>query len=226
MRLPVSASQTPANSDVVDADLLLAVKLHLTDLRVRRRPEAAGQRAWEQFYFICDPLLRAYVAAAGVAPNERADCLQEAWLRLVRELPQFDFDPRRAPFTAWLRVLARNTAIDRMRRAAQWAATSGSATLQEHAPGAPSAEESNVQTMENRELAYQILQKLARNVTTTNYRIARQRWVDGQTVTEIAAKAGLTAHQVSARLYRMKKLLREQEAAAAPAAGPPSRLTR
>lgn len=207
MRLSASAGPSPSHSDVVDADLLLAVKLHLADLRVQRRPEAASQRAWEQFYFICDPLLRAYVAAAGVSPNERADCVQEAWLRLVRELPEFDFDPKRAPFTAWLRVVARNTAIDRMRRGAQWAATGGSASLQEHTAAA--VNDRDTEAIGNRELAYQVLQKLARNVTSTNYEIARQRWVDGQAVTEIAAKVGLTAHQVSARLHRMKKVLQD-----------------
>src|SRR5262245_31310954 len=88
-------------------------------LRCRAQRLAPGWRlcqAWEQFYRLCDPLLRGFARASRAPWADLDDCVQLAWVELVRRLPWFRYDPRRGRFRSWLYGVVHGKVIDLYRR--------------------------------------------------------------------------------------------------------------
>ncbi|MGY3233163.1 RNA polymerase sigma-70 factor (ECF subfamily) [Bradyrhizobium sp. USDA 4448] len=70
-------------------------------------------RAFSALHMITRGRLRRIALAVGVAPHDVEDVLQETYLKIWRNAPQFNAE--RAPAMAWMSAIVRNTAIDHLR---------------------------------------------------------------------------------------------------------------
>ena len=75
--------------------------------RLRVHPDS---RTWERFVHLYSPLLLVWVTRAGFT-NDAADVVQEALIRLIKDLPRYERRPG-VPFRAWLRRVVLNTVRD------------------------------------------------------------------------------------------------------------------
>src|SRR3954471_10251517 len=96
---------------------------HASLLERLRLPEE--QAAWERFVQLYTPLLHRMALRLSVPETDEADLLQEVFAVLVRELPEFKYDPRLL-FRGWLwTVLANKWREQRRRRSVSTGADSG-----------------------------------------------------------------------------------------------------
>jgi RNA polymerase sigma-70 factor (ECF subfamily) len=67
-------------------------------------------RDWEQFVRIYEPLLRKLISRAGVPLHEVPDILQDLFVRILKNISQFQ--SHRGRFRAWLRAIVKNRIHD------------------------------------------------------------------------------------------------------------------
>jgi RNA polymerase sigma-70 factor (ECF subfamily) len=84
------------------------------DPRIIERAARGDSAAFGQIYTHTAAGIRRYVRTIIWNPWDAEDVTQEVFVKILVGLPQYD--PRRAPFSAWTLRVARNAAIDHMRR--------------------------------------------------------------------------------------------------------------
>jgi RNA polymerase sigma-70 factor (ECF subfamily) len=82
-------------------------------IRVRNPADA---RAWGEFVALYEPLLTAYVRQKGLGAEDARDVVQEVFARLVKALPGFELDRKRARFRTWLWQVCQSALGDWARR--------------------------------------------------------------------------------------------------------------
>jgi RNA polymerase sigma-70 factor (ECF subfamily) len=73
---------------------------------LREHPDDAA--AWQRFDTLCRHLLRGWLRRYRLQPHDADDLVQQALEVVVRELPHFEYHPRRGAFPAWLRAILGN----------------------------------------------------------------------------------------------------------------------
>jgi RNA polymerase sigma-70 factor (ECF subfamily) len=93
--------------------------------RLREHPDDAA--AWQRFDTLCRPMLRDWLRRYCLQPHDADDLVQQALEVVVRELPHFEYDPRRGTFPAWLRAILGNRLREfwRSRKGRPWATGPG-----------------------------------------------------------------------------------------------------
>jgi RNA polymerase sigma-70 factor (ECF subfamily) len=74
----------------------------------RLRDTPGDNDAWRCFHDIYRPLLTSWLRRHGLQNHDLDDLLQEILAAVVRALPQFQYDPARGRFRAWLRTILVN----------------------------------------------------------------------------------------------------------------------
>jgi RNA polymerase sigma-70 factor, ECF subfamily len=70
--------------------------------------------AWDRFVELYSPLLFHWAKQLGQQDSDAADLVQDVFLRLLRKLPDFQYDPQRS-FHCWLKTLFLNQHHERHR---------------------------------------------------------------------------------------------------------------
>jgi len=133
------------------------------------------------------------------------DLFQETWCELIARWHKIveTFDPRKGPFTGWLRCVVRNTLVDQLRKT-RWPPPRRSGMHGESTRVDPNAgPEEECARRELEVLVQEILAILQSRVNGLNYQVFYQRAIQERTVSEIAIKLGLSSDEVSKRHERM-----------------------
>ena len=155
---------------------------------------AGNERAWQTLYDGAFGPLYTYVHWRCGGHTDRADeVVQETWLTAVRRIDSFD--PDRGSFLAWLRGIAANVLRNQQRRA-------GPVPLRPRDDASPPAD-----VLEARERSAEIARALAE--LPEHYEAAlRAKYLDEQTVEQIAADTHETAKAVESLLTRARQAFR------------------
>ncbi|MGC8638282.1 MAG: sigma-70 family RNA polymerase sigma factor [Isosphaeraceae bacterium] len=163
---------------------------------------------------LLDALLKRSAAWRGVQTCDRDDCVQDAWLALFVEHPDWCLaDPR---CRAWLRSVVRNKAVDVVRRlqrhpdepldeqafVSHWAESSDDPGDRETCPGSSRAE-----------LIATIVEVL-NGLRDETRLILVQRGQEGRAYAEIGKELGLTTQQVRSRYNWVRHWVQERVAGA------------
>ncbi len=160
---------------------------------------AGDERAWQEWYHESFAGLYAYVAWRCAGLRDLADeVVQDTWLIAVRRIRRFD--PAAGSFQAWLRGIAANVLRNHLRRraAAQTLPLSG-----EHP-----APDAAAQAAADRERAERIARTLA-GLPERYEAVLRAKYLDQQTVAQIAAAQGETPKAIESLLTRARQAFRE-----------------
>ena len=162
---------------------------------------AGDERAWQTWYEEAYAGLRAYVGWRCAGLGDLADeAVQETWLAAVRRIRSFD--PERAPFAAWLRGIAAHVLRNLLRRRA--------ARAGKFLPlnGEVAADSSAEAALDSRDRAERIACALA--ALPDRYEAVLQaKYLDQQSVAEMAAAWGETPKAVESLLTRARQAFRE-----------------
>lgn len=214
----------PGNGEDPDRELLVLVQEYL---RRRVLGGHAGRKeveAWDRFYQVYNPLIRYYIIInhLPLAEEDVRDCVQEIWKELIVRLPRFRTDPTRARFSTWLRILARNKAVDVLRRQRRASfdryghhVLASLPSEQKDDPGA------HCEQADTQDEYRKVLGNLSRQLPRRTELILRLRWIEGCPVADIAAALGLTIPQVWTLNHRGVKRLRQLLTRSAKTGGDP-----
>jgi RNA polymerase sigma factor (sigma-70 family) len=157
---------------------------------------------WDRFYAFCDGAIRTALASRPLQPADREDCRQEIWMELLAtRMSRF----RGGDLRSWLAALARNKAVDAVRRSRRRPV--GLAIDPETRPAGPF--EGPCAADESRSLVWSALAALERRVETRSFLVFFLRWIEGWSFIEIAAHLGLTPEQARLRHHRTKEKFRQ-----------------
>lgn len=196
----------------IEPDLLADTQSYLEARCWGMPPIPRLVEAWERFYRSYDPLIRRCVAGYPMTEEDRFDCVQEAWTEVIARLGRFRYDPRRGRLRTWLHALARNKAVDVIRRRHRHPVERLSGEAEGSLPGRdPDPAEDYVRRCE-RDMVRGAICQLSKKIHQCSYRVVYLRWIEGRTVPEIAVALGLTPQQVHFRHHRaMRKFRRLME---------------
>jgi RNA polymerase sigma-70 factor, ECF subfamily len=165
--------------------------------------------AWEGFYGFYAPRIRTFLKRWALSEADRSDCVQDVWHEVVAHLAHFGHDPGRARLSTWLMTLARNKAVDVIRRRSRHAIESlgdhEDLVAMDPRPD-PAATYERARTLAQ---VRSVLDELSHQVSRTSFQVLYLRWIEGRPTAEVAAVLALTPEQVRFRTHRMKRKLRE-----------------
>jgi RNA polymerase sigma-70 factor (ECF subfamily) len=83
---------------------------------IRRLPDAADARAWDEFVGLYGPLVYGTARRNGLQPADADDVVQQVLAAVARAVESWLARRDRGPFRAWLLSIARNAAINALTR--------------------------------------------------------------------------------------------------------------
>jgi RNA polymerase sigma-70 factor (ECF subfamily) len=83
---------------------------------IRRLPDAADARAWDEFVQVYGPLIYRLARKRGLQPADADDVVQQVLAAVVRSVEEWLARRDRGPFRAWLLTIARNLAVNTLAR--------------------------------------------------------------------------------------------------------------
>jgi len=168
-------------------------------MRGEREPDWAD---WDRFYAYCDGWIVTALERQPIQPADREDCRQEIWAELLAtRMSRF----HGGSLAAWLVTLARNKAVDTIRRARRQPIGSAIESLEQTA-GDPRA---LGPVEERRSVVWQALADLERRVEQRSYAVFYLRWFERLSFGQIAGALSLTPEQARARHHRAKAKFRQ-----------------
>jgi RNA polymerase sigma-70 factor (ECF subfamily) len=163
-----------------------------------RRLAAGEDEAFRQFqsvYF--DRLYRFLLTVARGDETQAREALQETLLRVARHARRFDDEEN---FWNWLAAIGRNAARDAGRKQRRYSALLEKFTRSRQSDP-PSASQDGALAV--------ALEESVHELEPGDRLLIEGKYLDGQSVRELAAQAGLTEKAVESRLLRLRRQLRE-----------------
>jgi RNA polymerase sigma factor (sigma-70 family) len=74
-----------------------------------------NDRAWAEFHHVYGDIIFVYARRHGLTLEQAEDIKSQCLLAVVEKMPEFQYDPRKGRFRAWLRQIAYFKIIDRIR---------------------------------------------------------------------------------------------------------------
>lgn len=153
------------------------------------------------FYSYCNQVIVATLARLSLQPADRDDCGQQVWVEL---LATHASGFRGGRLSAWLATLARNKAIDVVRRARRQ--PSGLGIVESEQPIASSDGPSHSEDASL--LVRMALAELESQVEQRSFTSFVLRSIDGLSFAQIASELQMTPEQIRARHHRTKQKFR------------------
>lgn len=147
-----------------------------------------------------------YAERLGVPPDRCEDVVQEAWKHALEKAKDLHGEPTLAEFRSWFCEIVHNVALD-MRRSLDRHSTASLEMLSVEPRDEKEAH--RVEQAEENECLAVCLERLSRE-EPENGRLVSAHRLDGRTLGELAEETGLTANEISCRIYRAIQKMRSR----------------
>lgn len=172
-----------------------------------RARDVRDQSAWRELVRRYDSVVLRYCRRAGKGAAEVEDLAQRVWLRLVRTLPEFAYDPSRS-FRGWLRTLSRNAATDHFRSLGRSPTIERLGDREPIAPREPTT--LGPRRRPSLEEAASIEEAVRRRVEPASWEIYRRCAIEGERVSDVARDLGQQYGAAYMACKRVRLKLREE----------------
>ncbi|MBI4657775.1 MAG: sigma-70 family RNA polymerase sigma factor [Verrucomicrobia bacterium] len=179
--------------------------------------------SWQEFFALYRRLILGVAVKAGLQEQEAEDVLQETMASVAKHIQEFEADPKRGSFRAWLLKMARWRIQDQFRKrlpAAGGSATAADATATtptiERVPDAREVDLERLCDAEWKErLMEQALKELQFEVKAEHYQIFHLLTAEQKRIAEVARMVGRNPAQIYVVKHRvsnaLKKIVRRLE---------------
>lgn len=173
--------------------------------RVRTGDHSAS---WSEFYAVYRPFLLRYAASCGLSEADACDVVQEIFVRLLRVLRKFQYDPGRARFRTWLKRVAQNRIRDWMRQSRRRReCLTDPRDLEAADPHRPDFDWEREQ---RRRIVGHVLSVVRAESRDLTWRCFELHCLDGRTARDVAQLTGLTANGVYINAARVLSRVRRK----------------
>lgn len=175
---------------------------------LERVRDPRDDEAWERFHAVYAPLILRWALLRGLGEADAEEVRDQCLIKIARRLPDFEYDPRKGRFKAWLHRIARDEVVDHLRRRRpQQADTHALGELQARDASPPEAWE---EEWRRHHLRYG-LEQAARRLPAKDYEAFRMLLLEDATVPEVCERMSWNANQVykakSRALRQVRKVL-------------------
>ena len=182
---------------------------------ILRLPTAGDVVAWQEFAAIYEPLVYRFARRRGLQDADAKELIQHVFMAVARAISNWQPDPKRGKFRAWLFRIARNQVINmvaKKRLDGGTGRTSAMFALQQITDDQASRE---IQLDYRRELFRTAALLVRKNVQESTWQAFWITWVEGQTTEEAASQLNISATAVyiarSRVLHQLRQLVRQWE---------------
>jgi RNA polymerase sigma-70 factor (ECF subfamily) len=182
-----------------------------TSLLFRVR-DPADSVSWREFVVLYQPLLLAYVRRRGLSEHDAQDVVQEIFAKLVRVLPDFEFDQQRGRFRTWLWRLTHNAVVDWARRRDRRAAAEKIVRVDAEIAVGPehAALEAEWLQAHRRRILSVVLVGVRAAANERTWRCFESHILQGRSSADVAQELGITTNSVYVNASRILARVREQ----------------
>ena len=172
-----------------------------------------GSGAWAEFLSVYEQAILRYCRAKGLQDADARDVTQDVLVAVYKRIDSWDHNPEKGSFRGWLFRVARNIAVDEIKRRRRRAIASGNFDVQELLQGAAQADdsESDAFQLEYRRALFQwATQSIRPEVLESTWRAFWLTAVDGRNPEKVAAELGMSVGAVYTAKCRVVARLREK----------------
>lgn len=105
-----------------------------------RIKDSGDEQAWEEFNKVYQPLLFGYFMKHNLQPADAEDLSQDVMRTIIKNIENFEYDPKKGSFRAWLKAVSRNKAINFLKHSGRKSQGSGRTTIIQFVENQPSEE--------------------------------------------------------------------------------------
>ena len=168
--------------------------------------------AWERFVKLYSPLLHAWASRLGLQPADAADLVQDVLVKLMRELPRFQYDADKKNFRGWLRTICFNQWRDRQKTRATRDQTGGDTGISQ----IEDTDDRLTQFWEQEHHAFlirqalRVLEELKEQFQPQTLRACEEVIVNQRPVAEVAAELKMSKISVYLAKHRVLRRLKQE----------------
>ncbi|MEL6107867.1 MAG: sigma-70 family RNA polymerase sigma factor [Planctomycetota bacterium] len=155
--------------------------------------------AWPEFLSIYESALCGFCRAKGLQDADVQDVLQDVLTAVMQRLPDWDTDSSKGSFRGWLFRVARNIAVDQVKRKAKQATASGDsgvARMLAEVPGPEEPVDQSFETEYQRALLDWACNQVKAEVRANTWLAFRMTAIEGQRAERVAEALGLSVGSV------------------------------
>ncbi len=181
--------------------------------QLREHPE--DSEAWRRFDTLYRPLLLAWLRRYSLQPQDADDLVQQVLEVVVREMPNFDYDPKKGKFRGWLRAILVNQLRGFWRSRKGRPLATGDSDFYDKMLNQLADPKSDLSRLWDQEhdqhVAQRLLALIEPDFSPTTWQ-AFQRVMGGEKAAKVAAYLGISVNAVYlAKSSVLKRLRRELE---------------
>ena len=171
---------------------------------IRRQDDAGMSALAERFEKLLFYIVRGIL---GSRQDDIEECVNDTYLKIWRNVERYDFE--RASLATWLKVIARNTALNRLRDVRRHEEQCCSGELSELADTVADARQ-NVENQIVRKEQAARLNEVVRRLPDRERELMLRKYFYLQSSKTIASSMGMTVNAVDTRLSRLRSSVREE----------------
>jgi len=172
------------------------------------------ERAWTEFVEIYEPLIHRLAHARGVQEADADDLAQEVFRTVAGVIEQWDPDPARGSFRAWLSRIARNLIVNLLAARGRQTASFGTGGTEMveilEAQPAGGADSALFDIEYRRQVFASAAQRARAHFQETTWHAFWRTGVEGRDVSAVAAELGLTPGALYVARSRVMARLRQE----------------
>ncbi len=204
MKLFQPASRIAFSTPAVGGESLPSTSITL----LKRVRVVTDRAAWERFVQLYTPLLFRWASRIGLTDDDARDVVQEVFVVLVRELPQFEYDVEKRNFRGWLKTITIHRCRELFRvRNYTFIGTEGVS-----ATGLLAADA--VEEFWEREYRVELVRRACELMRSefeeTTWRACWEHAVNGRKAADVARELNLTENAVYLAKFRVMRKLRQE----------------
>jgi RNA polymerase sigma-70 factor, ECF subfamily len=171
-------------------------------------PTTDEMAAWMLFHRAHTVLIRAVLKQCGLRHGDVDDLAQHVWIVLLRRLPTWEYDPTAGTVSGYIGKIAGREAGRHVRRRSKRAAGVFTAELESMLLDPGPGPLSEFELKEPQDRARTILAAVRASLSDEDHRMLVMRYIDGQSVGEVAAAFSVSERCARKKLQRAIKAIK------------------
>ncbi len=184
-----------------------------------RLKDHQDQQGWLEFFDTYWRMIYAFCLKAGLSEEESEDVVQDTMVSVARQMPEFQYDPAKGRFKAWLLTLVRRRIVDQHRRESRWnrivsksrpiESSTGTETFDPADPKRPDLESLWDSEWEGN-LIHRALKQVRQQVSEKQYLMYEMHVLREVPISTVVSNLQTSAMSVYMAKHRVGKLLRAE----------------